>query len=73
MDAQREDLEFSVGSKATVWEVKDPLLANDFEEDTASSYAHGVPASLVGGVSGRQIYQNGAGGGRGYPPPMERY
>lgn len=24
----KEDLEFSVGSKTTVWEVKDPLLAN---------------------------------------------
>ena len=50
-------------------EVKDPLLANDFEEDSASSYAHGgPPASLVGGVSGKQLYGNG--GGRGYPPPM---
>ena len=52
-----------------MWEVKDPLLANDFEEDSASSYAHGgPPASLVGGVSGKQLYGNG--GGRGYPPPM---
>ncbi len=71
---QREDLEFSVGSKATVWEVKDPLLAGeadrlDYGEDTASAY-HG-PGSLVGGVSGGQLYQSA--GGRGYPPPGERY
>ncbi|KAI0662349.1 chitin synthase III catalytic subunit [Cubamyces menziesii] len=72
----REDLEFSVGSKATVWEVKDPLLAGGMDygdEDSASNYTHaGPPASLVGGVSGKQLYQNGA-GGRGYPPAMERY
>jgi hypothetical protein len=69
---QREDLEFSVGSKATVWEVKDPLLAgaeDGYPEDTASGY-HG-PGSLVGGVGGGQLYQNP--GGRGYPPPPERY
>ena len=73
---QREDLEFSVGSKATVWEVKDPLLAGgpdaDYIEDTASNYHGGAPASLVGGVSGKQLYGNAA-PGRGYPPPMERY
>ncbi|KAI0757470.1 chitin synthase III catalytic subunit [Daedaleopsis nitida] len=75
----REDLEFSVGSKATVWEVKDPLLAGgaDYgDEDSASNYTHGggPPASLVGGVSGKQLYQNGAGGGgRAYPPPMDRF
>ena len=71
---QREDLEFSVGSKATVWEVKDPLLAGgtDYgDEDSASNYTHGgPPASLVGGLSGKQLYGNG---GRGYPPPMERF
>jgi len=64
----REDLEFSVGSKATVWEVKDPLLAGnsaDYEEDTLSNYNGGTPASLVGGVSGKQLYQN-VGPGRGY-------
>ena len=68
--SQREDLEFSVGSKATVWEVKDPLLAGAddvYAEDTSSGY-HG---SLVGGVSGNQLYQNA--GGCGYPPPGERY
>ncbi|KAK7688016.1 Chitin synthase, class 7 [Cerrena zonata] len=60
----REDLEFSVGSKATVWEVKDPLLAgSDYpEEDNHSSYHGGAPASLVGGVSGKQLYQGGRGG-----------
>ncbi|KAJ7644406.1 chitin synthase III catalytic subunit-domain-containing protein [Roridomyces roridus] len=100
----REDLEFSVGSKAAVWEVKDPLLAaggngpdyalaggnyagtahyNYSEEDTASNFhGGGTPASLVGGVSGGQLYQ-GAGfnpyqqqaahqRGRGYPPGAER-
>jgi len=66
----REDLEFSVGSKATVWEVKDPLLAGSSgmeysEEDTISNYHGGPPASLVGGVSGKQLYQN-SGPGRGY-------
>jgi len=68
----REDLEFSVGSKATVWEVKDSLLAGaDYgDEDNVSSYHGGPPASLVGGVSGKQLYQAP---GRGYPPPMERY
>ncbi|KAJ6480115.1 chitin synthase III catalytic subunit-domain-containing protein [Mycena vulgaris] len=75
----REDLEFSVGSKAAVWEVRDPLLAgggadyastgnnyattahyNHSEEDTASNYHGGAPASLVGGVSGAQLYNGGA-------------
>jgi len=67
----REDLEFSVGSKATVWEVKDPLLSGPEYEEDASSYHNGPTASLVGGYSGKQMYQNG--GGRGYPPAMERY
>ncbi|KAJ7246368.1 chitin synthase III catalytic subunit-domain-containing protein [Mycena rebaudengoi] len=81
----REDLEFSVGSKAAVWEVKDPLLAaagpdhnypgggnynnnahfNYSEEDTASNYHGGAPASLVGGVSGAQLY---GGGGQQHSP-----
>ncbi|KAJ8453860.1 hypothetical protein ONZ45_g14684 [Pleurotus djamor] len=78
----REDLEFSVGSKAAVWEVKDPLLTGQMdEEDTASNYhGSGAPASLVGGVSGQQLYQKGGYGGggggygqRGYPPSAERY
>ena len=55
-----------------MWEVKDSLLAGaDYgDEDTVSNYHGGPPASLVGGVSGKQLYQ---GPGRGYPPPMERY
>ena len=73
---QREDLEFSVGSKASVWEVKDPLLAGGNgsggleygEEDGASNYHGGAPASLVGGVSGQQLYSK-----RAYPPQNERY
>ncbi|CAK5269869.1 unnamed protein product [Mycena citricolor] len=90
----REDLEFSVGSKAAVWEVKDPLLTgpaeygvpgtthyNYSEEDTASNFHGGAPASLVGGVSGGQLYgggfnpygqQQGQARGRGYPPNPER-
>jgi len=103
----REDLEFSVGSKAAVWEVKDPLLAaggpeygvpgnnyphtahqNYSEEDTASNYHGGAPASLVGGVSGAQLYGSQPGfnpyqqqqqqqqqqqmRGRGYPPNAEQ-
>jgi len=75
----KEDLEFSVGSKAAVWEVKDPLLAGpggmDYpEEDTASNYHGGAPASLVGGLSGQQLYAHQAKGGfRGYPPSDNRY
>jgi len=85
----KEDLEFSVGSKAAVWEVKDPLLAGagantDYVEEDQSYYQGGPPASLVGGVSGQQWYnqqqqqqqqqQRGAPqGGRGYPPSSERY
>jgi len=66
----KEDLEFSVGSKAAVWEVKDPLLAGvrgggmEYGDDDQSNY-HGQPASLVGGVSGGQLYQ---GHSHGYPP-----
>jgi len=73
----REDLEFSVGSKATVWEVKDPLLAggDDYVEDTASNYNSG-PASLVGGMSGKQLYNapplTGVVGRNGFPTG-ERY
>jgi hypothetical protein len=72
----REDLEFSVGSKATVWEVRDPLLAgqesDSYGEDIASNY-HGAPGSLVGGISGQQLYQQKGYGGRGYPPSSDRY
>jgi len=71
----KEDLEFSVGSKAAVWEVKDPLLAgSDYPEDDSSNYHagdRGGTASLVGGISGQQMY--GGGGRGGYPPPSERY
>ena len=60
-----------MGSKATVWEVKDPLLAGDQDRieysDEASAY--NGPGSLVGGMSGGQLYA----GGRGYPPPDGRY
>jgi hypothetical protein len=88
----KEDLEFSVGSKVAVWEVKDPLLAAngpaDYpEEESASNYHGGAPASLVGGISGGQMYgaptpsprhpgypsPSGSPMGRGYPPSNERY
>jgi len=73
----KEDLEFSVGSKAAVWEVKDPLLAGgggaEYGEEDTQSY-HG-PGSIVGGIGGQQMYH--AGGAHGYPPQMgyggERY
>jgi Chitin synthase export chaperone len=86
---QKEDLEFSVGSKQAVWEVKDPLLAqptggmSDYPEEDGSNYHGGAPASLVGGMTGQQFYNQShhhhAGGGngkvgyggtagRGYPP-----
>lgn len=61
----REDLEFSVGSKVAVWEVKDPLLTGgDYDEDSTSNYhGGGTGASLVGGLSGNQFY----GGKGGWP------
>ena len=40
MFQQREDLEFSVGSKAAVWEVKDSSLTTDYHEEDGSQY-HG--------------------------------
>ncbi|WVN89257.1 chitin synthase export chaperone [Cryptococcus depauperatus CBS 7841] len=55
----KEDLEFSVGSKQNVWEVKDPLLAanQDYYEDDQSAY-RGAGGSLVGGYNGNQYYGN---------------
>jgi len=71
----REDLEFSVGSKAAVWEVKDPLLSSGgggtmggYDDDVSAYHA---PASLVGGLTGQQLYQKSA--ARGYPPTADRY
>ena len=64
----KEDLEFSVGSKTSVWEVKDPLLAGvrgggtDYDDDQSNYHAQ---PSLVGGVSGGQLYQVQS---HGYPP-----
>ncbi len=64
----KEDLEFSVGSKTSVWEVKDPLLAGvrgggtDFDDDQSN---YQPQPSLVGGVSGGQLYQAHS---HGYPP-----
>jgi hypothetical protein len=73
----KEDLEFSVGSKAAVWEVKEPFLAGgagggpgDHWEDDAVSHYGGPAPSLIGGLSGGQYYpqQHQAGPGYGYPP-----
>lgn len=77
----KEDLEFSVGSKAAVWEVKDPLLApggTDYSEEDTNSFfpglgANGAAPSLVGGVSGQQLYGRQGQNMRGYPPSNERY
>jgi len=58
-----------------VWEVKDPLLAgqdSEYLEDAGSNY-HGAPGSLVGGISGQQLYQQKVYSGRGYPPSSDRY
>ena len=58
-----------------MWEVKDPLLAgqdSEYLEDAASNY-HGAPGSLVGGISGQQLYQQKGYSGRGYPPSSDRY
>lgn len=47
----REDLEFSVGSKAAVWEVKDPLLApgGEYEEDNSDRYTYASSTPMTGG------------------------
>lgn len=43
----KEDLEFSVGSKANVWEVKDPLLMND-DDGASPSSAYGSSNNVAG-------------------------
>jgi hypothetical protein len=61
----------------------------DYPEDDASNYHGGAPASLVGGLSGQQFYNQGlsqskvagmgmgysagGAGGRGYPPSDGRF
>lgn len=50
-DITKEDLEFSVGSKAAVWEVKDPLLVSGVTP---------VTTGYGGGFGGRHE-------GEGYP------
>jgi len=80
----KEDLEFSVGSKVAVWEVKDPLLAGYGNSGGGgqSGYSrggyggggydyedvHGPTGSIVGGTSGAQMYAGGSSGKHGYPP-----
>ena len=75
----KEDLEFSVGSKAAVWEVKDPLLAGGGNtdggyEDDQSYYHGGTQGSVIGGMGGQQQqWYSQRPQGRGYPPQSERY
>ncbi|CAD6572105.1 MAG: Chitin synthase, class 7 [Tremellales sp. Tagirdzhanova-0007] len=59
----KEDLEFSVGSKQAVWEVKDPLLAAnpEYAEDDTQSAFRGAGGSLVGGYGGNSYYQGYSG------------
>jgi len=74
----REDLEFSVGSKASVWEVKDPLLAGsnngpnlgagssgglDYSEEDNTSNYH-VPGGRGGGAPASLV--GGVSGGQLY-------
>lgn len=56
----KEDLEFSVGSKVAVWEVKDPLLAPnpEYMDDDSQSAFRGAGGSLVGGYGGNAMYGN---------------
>jgi hypothetical protein len=58
----KEDLEFSVGSKQAVWEVKESLLRGD-EDDSPG---------LQGGQGGYGQY-GGQGGQQGYPPVPTKY
>lgn len=74
----KEDLEFSVGSKQAVWEVKDPLLGSEVDvldsSATHGSY-HGASPSRLTPSNGAPGYSQGPGagygqakGGMGYPP-----
>ncbi|PPQ89900.1 hypothetical protein CVT25_004859 [Psilocybe cyanescens] len=59
------NLEFSIGSKAAVWEVEDPLLApskGDYEEDT-SSERYSNPPPLPSYPSSNGSYSNFSGSG----------
>ncbi len=88
LQQQREDLEFSVGSKATVWEVKDPLLTpgGDYEEDNSDRYTYssvpmgGIPAvppvpplMNTGGYSSSASSGYSAYKGQGGGPPAGGY
>ncbi|SCV71444.1 BQ2448_3032 [Microbotryum intermedium] len=56
----KEDLEFSVGSKQAVWEVKESLLRGDNDEDVLASTPGGYGAY---GAQGHQTFNT-----QGYPP-----
>lgn len=78
----KEDLEFSVGSKQNVWEVKESLLPvstssqfrksahsqpnPEYAEDDSQSNFRGAGGSLVGGYGGNSYYQN-------YTGPAQQY
>ncbi|PWN92387.1 hypothetical protein FA10DRAFT_250697 [Acaromyces ingoldii] len=63
----KEDLEFSVGSKQSVWEIKDPLLGPGDVDVVASSNTH----DSYGRAGGAKLAPGAATkspGGLGYPP-----
>lgn len=66
----KEDLEFSVGSKQAVWEVKDPLLGSEPDmhgsAQTHESSYRGISPSRLAPQSGAPAY--GAKPAMGYPP-----
>ncbi|KAF8310852.1 hypothetical protein DL93DRAFT_2230013 [Clavulina sp. PMI_390] len=85
----KEDLEFSVGSKAAVWEVKDPLLAGYGNAGVPGGgpagrggYGRGgydyddgshAPGSIVGGGGGAQMYGGGPGSSGKHGYPPHGY
>ncbi|KAF8798213.1 hypothetical protein BYT27DRAFT_7343552 [Phlegmacium glaucopus] len=77
----REDLEFSVGSKAAVWEVKDPLLAPSGEyldeDSTSDRYPYsGNNLSYNAPPASQMSYQQpqyGNGGGQGQGQGQGQY
>ncbi|KAK1926070.1 chitin synthase III catalytic subunit-domain-containing protein [Papiliotrema laurentii] len=72
----KEDLEFSVGSKQAVWEVKDPLLPPNTEyatEDDGQSQFRGGGGSLVGGYGGNSMYANYTGPAQQYQQQQQQY
>ncbi|EIW67946.1 hypothetical protein TREMEDRAFT_44955 [Tremella mesenterica DSM 1558] len=71
----KEDLEFSVGSKQAVWEVKESLLPPnpEYAEDDTQSNFRGAGGSLVGGYGGTTYYQNYTGPAAQYQQQYSGY